>query len=234
MRERILNEIRRLAEGNDGLPPGEKTFATATGIQKREWHGKYWARWGDACAEAGFMPNAASLKISNDIILQKLAEAFSQAGRILTNAELSLYRRQHPGFPAQITIHNSFPRKSERLTKLAEWIEASGRFQDVAKMLTQYRAPDVQPVSTSNEGYVYLLKSGPYFKIGRSDNIERRVKQIGQSSVEPLNQVHIIRTDDPVGIESYWHRRFAERKTNGEWFKLTSADIAAFKRRRFQ
>jgi hypothetical protein len=82
-------------------------------------------------------------------------------------------------------------------------------------------------------GYVYLLKSGRFYKIGRTNAAGRRERQLAIQLPEKASNVHSIKTHDPVGIEDYWHRRFSDRRKNGEWFELTAEDVASFKRRKF-
>jgi hypothetical protein len=79
-----------------------------------------------------------------------------------------------------------------------------------------------------------LLKVGreKRYKIGRTNPVERRRDQLSIQLPEDLEPVHHIRTDDPTGIEAYWHQRFAAKRTKGEWFTLSREDVQAFKRRK--
>src|SRR5207249_9044867 len=79
-------------------------------------------------------------------------------------------------------------------------------------------------------GSVYLLKGpGRRFKIGRTNAFGRRKRELAVQLPFETRKVHVIETDDPEGVEAYWHHRFAARRINSEWFDLDGDNVAAFK-----
>jgi hypothetical protein len=81
-------------------------------------------------------------------------------------------------------------------------------------------------------GYVYLFKHGSRreYKIGFTYNILRREGEVRIELPEAVEPVHYIETDDPAGVEHYWHRRFADKRLKNEWFALSAEDVRAFER----
>lgn len=230
-REQIIGEIKRVAEEN-GRPPGKRVFELETGIREAEWYGIYFRSWKEALNEAGFEPNKMQTKLSSEKVIRKFAEAVRHFGRIPAAIDIRMYSRNQKNFPSHNTFTNHFGSKTGLIEALAKWVRENDDFADLLDLLPEHEEDPVSALPA--EGFVYLLKSGNHFKIGRSSELERRVKQISVALPEEVTLEHVIRTDDPPGIEAYWHRRFAERRARGEWFRLKASDVRAFKRRRFQ
>lgn len=236
MREHIISEIQRLAALNGGQAPGNQAFVTATGIKETKWRGKYWARWGDALVEAGFQPNEWTGKSDVTVILDGLIEACRHYGRLPTTSELKMLRASRPSVPSPKTINGVLGGHADMVAALRSHAASRSDYTDILTMLPAGPPPrPARPAgSKSVDGHVYLIKSGDFYKIGRSDELERRVKEIRVALPDAATLMHSIATDDPPGIEAYWHRRFADRRANGEWFRLTNDDLKAFMRRKFQ
>jgi hypothetical protein len=136
--------------------------------------------------------------------------------------------------------HNVFARlgsKQQFAAKILSYCERHVGFEDVAALCGPIASKGVSTVAAALDetpiGFVYLMKSGAYYKLGRSNAAGRREYELSIQMPEKLTTVHTIRTDDPLGIEAYWHQRFEAKRKNGEWFDLSAADITAFKRRKF-
>lgn len=236
MRKHIISEIQRLAALDEGQAPGQMAFVGATGIGEAKWRGKYWARWGEALIEAGFQPNLWNKKSDSEAVLVGVIKACRHYGKLPVKAEFSLLRASDQSIPLPNTIRNHFGLQSDLVAALRDFAGANAEYADVLTMLPA-TAP-TRPTQPSGakivDGHVYLIKSGDFYKVGRSDELERRVKEIRIALPDAATLIHAITTDDPPGIEAYWHRRFAARRANGEWFKLSSDDVRAFMRRKFQ
>jgi hypothetical protein len=240
-RQFIVAAIQRTAAANGGEPPGRERFARETGIRASDWLGRYWARWGDALIEAGFEPNQFVKRIDDAELLAALIPEIRRLGRMPTSAELRLRARQDgDGFPS----HSVFGRlggKAEVRKRLLAYCQGHPQYSDVELALQasadppRRRLPDDLDAHDDNGdfGFVYLMKSGRHYKIGRTNSPGRRGRELAIQLPERAETIHVIETDDPVGIENYWHRRFADHNTNGEWFDLSATDVKAFKRRKF-
>lgn len=240
-RGQIIAHIQRLTAENFGNPPGRRTFERETGIRYTDWYGRYWARWGDALIEAGFSPNERNTRIADDDLLKRFAELARELGRIPAFGDLLLRRRTDMTLPDEKVFRTHFGRKSELVVRLRQWCEANPGFEDVLALCpvtstsTQQQAEE-PPQSREKPvvGYVYLIRSGRHYKIGRTNSVGRRERELAIQLPQEARTVHAIETDDPVGIEAYWHKRFADKRANGEWFALEPEDVRAFRRRRFQ
>lgn len=236
MREQILSEIKRLANVNGGQPPGYKLFFRETGLGDHLWRGKFWARWSDALVEAGYSPNSWQERLDPEAVLTGVISACRHYGRFPTQDEVQLYRKANPAIPSEQAIKRHFGKRAELIAALARRASEDSQYADITPMLPTVAPSADEPMRPvrSREGFVYLFKSGDFYKVGRSDDLERRIKEVGIKLPEKLTPIHSIRTDDPSGIEAYWHRRFADKRANGEWFKLSSLDVSAFKKRKYQ
>lgn len=232
----ILAEIQRTAQANGGVPLGRARFAAETGIRESDWDGRYWVRWNDALAEAGYPPNELQGRTPDETLFSKLAEEVRRLGQLPTRSELKLRRRQDSTFPNDKVFDRLGP-KATWPARLVRRFEGDADMADVVAILEPLVIevePEEEPLAKPGEqGFVYLLKSGRHYKIGRTFDVGRRRYDLAIQLPDPVTEEHVIATDDPIGIERYWHLRFADRRKNGEWFELSRADVAAFKRRKF-
>lgn len=225
-RAKVIAELTTMA-AQLGRTPGHYLFQKNSTCRERCWK-QYWARWSDVVRDAGLTPNVRSPRHTDDLMLEKLAECARALKRIPSFGDLHVWREnghEIPRYPAYLAHFGS---KRELVRRLKQWADASPDRAGIAAMIPEI---DLTP-APAPAGWVYLLRLGSRFKIGCSRVVERRWHRIRNLLPDGASLIHVIETDDPLGVEAYWHRRFESQRTHGEWFKLTPEHVAAFKRRK--
>jgi hypothetical protein len=123
------------------------------------------------------------------------------------------------------------------ILRLLAYCADEPKYADIVELLeplaeaTPSTGTDREPTKGKSYGFVYLVKGHPgEYKIGRTKRLDSRVSELGAIASVSHERVHAIETDDASGIEVYWHKRFAAKRLRGEWFRLSPADVKAFKR----
>ena len=236
-KEHIIREIKRTAVANGGYVLGWRRFEAETGIRYHDWYGLHWSRWGDAVREAGLEPNRMSEAFDENLLVEHLAMLTRRLQRVPTQGDVRLESNRNADFPSEKTFRR-LGSKSERAQRVLAFCKANSGHEDVATLWNAITMPEGKPEIHPDEpeteavGFVYLFRHGTRreYKIGRTNNPLRREGEVSVQLPEKLEPIHHIKTDDPAGIEAYWHARFASKRKEGEWFALTANDVRAFRR----
>src|SRR5262249_27249641 len=138
-------------------------------------------------------------------------------GHLPTRADMRMERAGNGLFPDPKTFER-WGHKNERIGKVLAYCRSHAGYDDVVAILEPAWNPAIdatdqtQLKGESTFGFVYLVRgrAGEY-KIGRSNHVSRRISQLSTAAAVAPSLVHEIKTDDPLGIEAYWHARFASK-----------------------
>lgn len=78
----------------------------------------------------------------------------------------------------------------------------------------------------SQSTHLYVLEANGLWKIGVTNNMEKRLKQLQTGNPYEINVMLLEERKNPQKAEKYLHRIYHEKRLKGEWFSdLSIRDI---------
>lgn len=233
----ILSKIKEFVEENNNRIPGSKAFQNFFNIRQLDWQ-LHFDTWADAIKAAGFEPNQFSKRSGDESVILHLIQLARELGRFPKQIQCRKKAQIGKSFPSLNVIYKTFAKDQyTRIKKVRDYCKENGGYDDILSMLPALTETDSGDNTSQNQdqraGFVYLLRHGSSrreYKIGKTFDELRRHGEIRLQMPESITNIHTIKTDDPSGIEAYWHKRFSSKRKNGEWFVLNQSDVEAFKR----
>src|SRR6266705_4995582 len=135
-KQSIIDDIKRTAKENGGIPLGQGRFANETGIRTSDWRGRFWARWSDALRDAGFEPHALQGAYKPDQLIEYLIIFTRELGRFPVDAELRLKASQDKSFPSHTVWRSHFGSKQDFVKCVLNYCSSRPHLADVTGMCT--------------------------------------------------------------------------------------------------
>jgi hypothetical protein len=162
--------------------------------------GRYWARWADAVLEAGLEPNEQIQRLADEGRFEQLTLEIRRIGRFPTDAERRMRSREDARFPTPVISGASAGTGAcGRCSCLLPGASRICRCAGDCRATAGGGMRSTRRQRASQDGFVYLLKSGRHYKLGRTNSAGRREYELAIQLPERASKVHEIRTDDPVG-----------------------------------
>jgi len=237
-KQHIIEEIRRLALERGGRI-GFRAFCNATGIPEHQILGMHWSTWNEALTEAGVLTSTFFQPRTQDAaVIEAFVQLIHRLKKWPTQTDLLLERRGNSSFPS-VPVIRRVKRESPFASRIVSYCSLHKDLADVSRIAGEVAKNEkAEPPDRGRapiHGYVYMMRSGRRYKIGFTSAPSRRHREVRLDLPDPTILVHSIATDDPAGIEAYWHGRFqSKRVRDTEFFDLDAGDVAAFKRRKYQ
>src|SRR5262249_38565223 len=177
--ESIIETYRALVNERGGVPVGERVFTRETRISRYHWMGGIWRSWSAFQEAAGYSPNDPTQKIADELLLRRFAELALERGEVPTEADLNLKRKEDPSFPGKL-VFRRWGSRDALLTAVSEYCDGKAQFAAVLELLRQGNSSriDHRLDSLRVSGFVYLLRSGKYYKVGRTNATGRRLCEL--------------------------------------------------------
>lgn len=121
-------------------------------------------------------------------------------------------------------IKVTYPTEPEKLLSGAIAISLN---QNRINQITTGEFTTTKPRKNARDGLVYVIRAGEtnLYKIGRTTNIDRRLRQLQNMNSQTLSVVKLIHCHDACATESFLHSKFKSYRCQGEWFKLSPSAI---------
>jgi len=114
---------------------------------------------------------------------------------------------------------------NEDIQKYNEWLDNQRKKEELSCM----RESKKQKLKEKVSGYIYVIESTGLYKIGRTLNIQSRMKTYVTENPHPTKLIIDAQVNDYESVEKTLHKTFKNKRVRGEWFNLNKKDLIEIK-----